>query len=181
MMVLKAKLLYRTPDRPTPDPKEVGTMLVRPYMHSPVICIDQQASIEAGLRLMHQHKIQRLPVIDKAEALVGMVTERDLLYALPVPVTALGQWGGASDGGGTTIKSLMAKNVVRVHENTPVDMVVSLMFRHKIAGIPVIDDQNHVIGIVTKSDLLKAYLDRHHHRPDMDIFLLPERSIYNPG
>ncbi len=67
-------------------------MLVRERMtQTPSTCTPDMSVTEA-LRLMKEKKIRRLPVLDSHGKLVGIVSDKDLLYATPSPVTSLSVW-----------------------------------------------------------------------------------------
>ncbi|RUM34606.1 MAG: hypothetical protein DSY50_06215 [Desulfobulbus sp.] len=53
-----------------------------------------------------------------------------------------------------TAKDLMSKNVITVTIDTPVQELATILSSHKISGVPVLDDNNEVIGVVTESDLI---------------------------
>ena len=67
-------------------------MLVRDCMTTPPVTIQPHVSLREALERMHEHRFRRLPVVDDQDRLVGIVSERDLLYASPPPA-------GLLDGG----------------------------------------------------------------------------------
>ena len=64
-------------------------MFVRDRMSSPAVTITPNTTLQDALNLMHEHRFRRLPVVDEKGRLVGIVSERDLLYASPSPATLL--------------------------------------------------------------------------------------------
>lgn len=64
-------------------------MFVRECMSSPAVTIKPDTPLQDALNLMHEHRFRRLPVVDGKGRLVGIVSERDLLYASPPPATLL--------------------------------------------------------------------------------------------
>jgi acetoin utilization protein AcuB len=58
-------------------------MFVRDRMSSPAVTITPNTTLQNALNLMHEHRFRRLPVVDEKGKLVGIVSERDLLYASP--------------------------------------------------------------------------------------------------
>lgn len=64
-------------------------MFVRDRMSSPAVIITPIITLQDALNLMHEHQFRRLPVVDEKGRLVGIVSERDLLYALLPPATLL--------------------------------------------------------------------------------------------
>lgn len=59
-----------------------------------------------------------------------------------------------------SIKEVMSRNVITVQPNTPVYEAMILLTKHKISGLPVVDEQDHLKGILTERDLLRIMLDK---------------------
>jgi acetoin utilization protein AcuB len=120
-------------------------MNVRKHMSAPPITIAEDTDFKIALGLMQKHRIRRLPVVDMAGALTGIVAERDLLVAadhyLSSPVD---------------VARIMTREVVTVGETTPVVDAAMLMMERKIGGLPVVDPSRKLLGIITETDLLKA-------------------------
>ncbi len=55
-----------------------------------------------------------------------------------------------------SLESIMVKDVISVHPDTPLSDVISLLLKHNITGIPVVDDENHPVGIVSEKDTLNS-------------------------
>lgn len=105
--------------------------------------IRSDAAIEEAARLMLDHRISGLPVIDAKGGLVGIVTEGDLLRS-------------ATDGAGRrTVGDVMTRQVVSVAETAPVSEIVELIERMRIKRVPVVKD-GKVVGIVSRADLLRG-------------------------
>ena len=62
-----------------------------------------------------------------------------------------------------SIKSIMTKNVIAVSPNLPIYEALDLLMKHKISGMPVVDSNNHVVGILTEKDVLKILIDKNLH------------------
>ncbi|MEY2343307.1 CBS domain-containing protein [Acidithiobacillus sp. IBUN Pt1247-S3] len=52
------------------------------------------------------------------------------------------------------VRDLMTPNPVTVHSHTPVDAIAQLLVAHRINGVPVVDEQQHLLGVVTAEDLI---------------------------
>lgn len=144
-------------------------MRAKDVMTQPVIAIPLEASIWEAARLMLQHKISGLPVVDKAKALAGIVTEGDFLRRsetgtvrrrprwiefLVGPGKLAQEYVHAS---GRKVQEVMTTDVYSVSEDAPLDEVVSVMERHRIKRVPVVREQQ-VVGMVTRVDLLRALI-----------------------
>lgn len=149
-------------------------MLVKEYMTSPAVTISSKMGIQAGLKMMQEGKFRRLPVVDENGKLVGIVSERDLLHASPSQATSLSIWELNYLLSKVHIKEIMTKNVMVARPEAKLESAAGIMLDNKIGGLPVVDEQNRVIGIITESDIFKAFLGRHKSRSDMDIFMVKQ-------
>ncbi|MBX6329075.1 MAG: CBS domain-containing protein [Pseudolabrys sp.] len=144
-------------------------MQVKDVMTHPVITIAPDASIWEAIRLMLQHKISGLPVVDRSGTLTGIVTEGDFLRRtetgtvrrrprwiefLVGPGKLAQEYVHAS---GRKLEEVMTTEVYSVSEEAPLNEVVSLMERHRIKRLPVVRGQR-VVGIITRADLLRALM-----------------------
>lgn len=135
-------------------------MLVREYMSTPAVTIKKQTGVQQALRMMRSHHIRRIPIADESEQLVGIVSERDLLYASPSPATSLSVWELNYLLAELEVGTVMARNVVSTTPEASLQSTARLMLSHKIGGLPVVDSQNRVVGVITESDIFRAFLDQ---------------------
>jgi acetoin utilization protein AcuB len=132
-------------------------MLVKDRMSKPVITITPETSVQEALRIMRENKIRRLPVM-AGKKLVGIVTERDLLYASPSPATTLSIQEMHYLLSKLQVKEIMKAPVITVDENAPIEEAARLMADNKIGGLPVTKD-GELVGIITESDLFKVFTE----------------------
>ncbi len=132
-------------------------MLVKDRMSKPVITITPDTSVQEALRIMRENKIRRLPVM-AGKKLVGIVTERDLLYASPSPATTLSIQEMHYFLSKLQVKEIMKAPVITVDENAPIEEAARLMADNKIGGLPVTKD-GELVGIITESDLFKVFTE----------------------
>ena len=133
-------------------------MLVGRRMTRSVITISQETDMEEALNLMHREHVRRVPVVNKHGALVGIITEMQLLKASPSDATTLSKFeiGGLMNK--VKIESLMTKDVITVTEDTPLEEAAGIMIDKKIGGLPVVQGEK-VVGIITETDLFKIFLE----------------------
>jgi CBS domain-containing protein len=121
------------------------------------------------VELLEQRRISALPVVDDDGRVVGIVSEADLLIKQGYPhggddagmIEALRHPRRFDKGAGTCAAEVMTRRVVTVPLGTPLAAAARLMIRLGVKRLPVVDGQGRLAGIVTRSDLLKAFL-----RPD---------------
>jgi CBS domain-containing protein len=138
-------------------------------MSKPVVGIDPSASIAEAAAMMLFRKISGFPVIRGDGTLVGIVSEGDFLRRgelgtqrkrsrwlefLISPGKAAGEYVHAN---GRRIQEVMSQDVVTASPTASLAEVVELMTRHHVKRIPVVD-AGKVVGIITRSDLLRALL-----------------------
>ncbi|MBI4282700.1 MAG: CBS domain-containing protein [Chloroflexi bacterium] len=142
-------------------------MNVREIMTSPVITIQEDATVGEAAQLMLQRGTSCLPVLDGQGRLVGIVTHTDFgLHKRFLPMsdhlyTLMGSWVSpetleevARAVSRRKVKEVMSHPVVTVQEETPVAEVADLMLRRSISRVPVMRGRE-LVGIVTKHDLVK--------------------------
>jgi len=133
-------------------------MVVRDYMSSPVVTVTPETPFQDALALLRQRKIRRVPVVDKAGSLVGIITERDLLHAAPSPATSLSVWELNYLLWRLQVEGLMTRKVLTVQPDTPLQDAAQLMLEHKFGGLPVVDDHHQVVGVITETDIFRVFV-----------------------
>lgn len=133
-------------------------MLVGERMSHPVISVQPDVSIQDALYRMKAENIRRLPVIDRRGALVGIVTERELLHASPSDATSLSVWEVTYLLSRIKIEDIMVKEVITVTENTPIEAAARIMTDHRVGALPVVRGER-VVGIITETDLFKIFTE----------------------
>lgn len=133
-------------------------MLVRDRMTQNPITIIPDISVTEALRLMSEKKIRRLPVVNRSGQLVGIVSDRDLFQASPSPATSLAVWEIHDLLAKLTVEKCMAKDVITVSEDTPLEEAARIMVDRRIGGLPVVN-AGKLVGIITESDLFNILLE----------------------
>jgi acetoin utilization protein AcuB len=110
-----------------------------------------------ALNLMKRERIRRTPVI-KDGKMVGIVSDKDLLNASPSPATSLSIWEMNYLLSKILVKDVMTRKVLTVSEDTPLEDAARIMADNKIGGLPVVRSE-HVVGIITETDLFKIFLE----------------------
>jgi acetoin utilization protein AcuB len=108
---------------------------------------------------MHEHQFRRLPVIDDKGRLVGIVSERDLLYASPPPDSWVSGLNLSHLVAELKLSEVMTRDVITAAPDTFVEDAASLMVAHKIGGLPVVDRDRLVVGVITETDIFRAFIE----------------------
>lgn len=123
-------------------------MLVRDRMSAHPVTIEPESSALSALGIMQYHHLRHLPVVDPGGHVVGILAERDLLLAASRHLHA-----------GMEVSEVMARDVVVVNAETPLGEAASLMAAHHFGSLPVVDAERNIIGILTESDIFRAFAD----------------------
>ena len=133
-------------------------MLVRDQMSATPITARLETAVPDALRLMRERRIRRLPIMDRRGRLVGIVTDRDLLYASPSPATSLSIWELNYLLAKLTVEKVMTRDVITVADDAPIEEAARLMADHKIGGLPVVKGGS-LVGVITQTDVFHAFLE----------------------
>lgn len=128
-------------------------MFVRDHMVSPPVTVGPDIPFQDALKLMQDNQLRRLPVVDGKGRLIGIVAERDLLYASPSPATTLSVWELTYILSKIKVEELMTKKVITTTADTPIEDAASLMVENNVGGLPVVDDQNKPVGMISDRDI----------------------------
>jgi len=133
-------------------------MLVGEKMAKDPIVIRDDTPIDRALKIMRDNKVRRLPVLNDKSALVGIVSERDLLFASPSPATTLSIYELHYLMSRITVADVMTAEVITVTEDTSLKEAARIMADNRIGGLPV-ERKGELVGIITETDLFKAFLE----------------------
>ena len=132
---------------------------VRDWMSQPAICASDSTTLPEARRLMHRHRVRRLPVLDSNGQLVGIVTEGDINRISDSQTHDLRQYNLYHRAADLPLRDFMTRNVITVGPNESVIAVAQLLLRHRIGGVPVVEE-GRVIGVITESDLFRRMVER---------------------
>jgi CBS domain-containing protein len=143
-----------------PDIGQEQTMeSVRRWMSSPAIVAAAATTLPLARAQMREQRIRRLPVVDDAGRLVGIVTEGDINQVSDSPATDVRDFNLYHRVGDLPIRDIMTHPVVTVPPDTSIMEVAQLLLEHRIGGVPVVEE-GQVIGVITESDLFRLIVAR---------------------
>jgi acetoin utilization protein AcuB len=120
-------------------------IVAKQLMSSPVVCLEAGDSIETATRLIRKRRFRHVPVLSRDGLLVGIISDRDLLRLGPDSQRGLSE--------------VMGTPVVSAAPGTSIREVARLLFEERIGGMPIVDDQDALVGILTRSDILHAIVN----------------------
>ncbi len=135
-------------------------MKVRDRMTEKPRTVGMDSSITEAFSLMKENNIRRLPVMDKGKV-AGIVTITDLNQASPSSATTLSIHELNYLLAKTKIKDILPKKqkLITISPNDYIETAAKLMRENKVSGLPVIDDNEKLVGIVTETDIFDAFVD----------------------
>lgn len=131
-------------------------MLVKYWMSEPVITIDIEDAMQDAKALLAKHEIRMLPVMEKGK-LVGVVTDRDVKKASASSIAALKKPRDIHElTAEIKIKEIMTGDPMTVPFDLTIEETAEVILLNKISGMPVVDHEGDLVGIITLSDICKV-------------------------
>ncbi|MEO2241717.1 MAG: CBS domain-containing protein [Euryarchaeota archaeon] len=130
----------------------------REIMNSPPITIHEDETIAKARALMRDHGISRLPVVNDENKLRGIVTTTDIIREVIKPITRLGKTdrkGEKVPAFGHPVKSIMSSPCIRSEPDETVVDLCEKIVEHRIRGMPIVNQLEEPIGVVTRRDILR--------------------------
>lgn len=106
------------------------------------VTIKRGRTVKDALDIMAEYHIGGIPVVDDDNRLVGIVTNRDLRFQ--------------TDGGRLIDDVMTCENLIVTHQKTDLESASRILLEHKIEKLPVVDEQNRLLGLITYKDITKA-------------------------
>lgn len=138
-----------------------GKYSVKDFMSKQLVTCRKTDSIKFALDLMNHNNVSRLVVTDENGSPIGLISTNTLLthsdyftkgstrsrdYLLPL-------------NDSVTVSDLLEENLVTINEDEDLAEAANKMIKNKISGIPVLDSNQKLVGVVSKTDIVKAFSD----------------------
>ncbi len=130
-------------------------MLVKDYMTRHPVMIEPNMSILEAQSIMAETKVRHLPVVEKGKQLLGLVT-RQTMRIPPTDLTSLNVWEISRFLSDLKVKDVMVKrkNLITTEPNVALEDAAKIMIANKIGSLPVLEEGDIVIGIITEIDMM---------------------------
>ena len=133
-------------------------MLVKDRMTFNPVTIRVDTSLKEALDLVRSSPFRHLPVLDENDKLVGIVTEKSLVYASPTSSTTLSVFEVDYILLRTKIEQIIQGEVISVGPNLPIEEAARVMIDHRIGCLPVVEDDK-LIGIISDTDIFRVFVE----------------------
>jgi acetoin utilization protein AcuB len=134
-------------------------MLVKNWMTKEVVTVRPEETMMKASKLMKDHDIRRLPVVDDKSRLTGIVSDHDVKEASPSKATTLDVHELYYLLSEIKVKDIMTQNPLALHLEDTVEKAAVVMTDRHVGGLPVVDDDNVVRGIITETDVFRVLID----------------------
>ena len=127
--------------------------LVKVWMTKNVLTANPDTTLPEAHQIMMDNNIRRLPVVDKNGRIIGIITLGDVRGAQPSEATSLSIWEMNYLLSNLKLKKIMTPHPVTVEADATIGEAARLMLENKVSGLPVVDEDNKLLGIITESDI----------------------------
>lgn len=133
-------------------------MDVKHFMTKEVITVTKDTRVTDAVDIMERNNFHRLPVVENNEY-IGLVTDEEIAENSPSSVTSLSIYEMNYLFDKMTVGEIMIQQNTTVTPNTLLEEAATIMNEQNVTVLPVLDDANHVVGILTYKDIFKALID----------------------
>jgi len=132
-------------------------MLVKNWMSKEVITVDAEDSMQNAIFILQEQKIKILPVMKQGN-LEGIITDRDLKKASPSDATTLDMHELMYLISKVRVGDIMKKEVITIQPDLTIEEAAAILLENRISGLPVVDKQNQLVGVITQSDIFRVII-----------------------
>ena len=132
-------------------------MLVEQYMTRDVITVDADESMNDAIYTLEENRISLLPVLENGQ-LVGIISDRDLKQASPSRerISNMDEFMNLIDK--ILVRDIMTKNPYVTSPDHTVEEAAAVLASERISGLPVMDNDKQLVGIITRTDIFKMLI-----------------------
>jgi CBS domain-containing protein len=132
-----------------------------------VVTVNPDTDVAEAIKLLSEHDVSALPVVDEAGNLIGVLSEADLIHRVEIGTEKRRPWWQEAVTGASTlaeefakshgkrVEEIMTSGAISVPEDTPLSEIATLFERKRIKRVPVVKD-GKLVGIVSRSNLIQA-------------------------
>ena len=132
-------------------------MLIEDWMAKDVLTVDENTSLMRATRIMKENNIRRLPVVSHGK-LIGIVTDRDVKDASPSKTTSLDIHELYYLMSEMKVKDVMTATPLTLRGKDSLEMAALVMLEDKISGIPIVDETDRLVGLLSETDILRGFI-----------------------
>jgi acetoin utilization protein AcuB len=134
----------------------MGSVLVaRDVMSSPVATLPRDATIAQAWYFVQSREVRHVPIVDEGGTILGVISDRDLLRdAVSDAIT-----DGSKPLSERLVRDLVSSRLLTAGPDTDISQIARVLCEEHVGSLPIIDEQQTLVGLVTRSDILKAIVE----------------------
>lgn len=127
----------------------------RDVMSSPVATLSSDASVAEAWEFIREHDVRHVPVVSPDGTIHGVISERDLLRdavadAIGIEAKPLSE---------RLVRDLTAPRLLTAGPDTEIAQIARVLYEERVGSLPIIDENRNLVGLITRSDILKAIVE----------------------
>lgn len=129
-------------------------MRAKDVMTSNPLTISPRESLGSALSLMERRQVRRLPVVNNGK-LVGIITKNDIYSAVRVRTDR----NLSPKLREITVEEIMSRHLITASQEDPIEQCALTMVTNRVSGLPVLDKEKNIVGIITETDIFKVFVN----------------------
>ena len=147
---------------PVDDPEEETSPLqaltvlkARDVMSSPVATLPDEASVAEAWQFIQEHTVRHVPVVSEDGTIHGIISDRDLLRDAVADAISL----EARPLTDRLVKDLVSPRLLTAGPDTDISQIARVLYEEHVGSLPIIDENKNLVGLITRSDILRAIVE----------------------
>jgi acetoin utilization protein AcuB len=133
-------------------------MFVSDWMSTNVYTVNLDSPLSEAVKILREKKIKHLPVVDKKNAVIGVLSDRDIKEYMPSKATTLDVYELHNVLLETKVTKVMKRKVFIAKPDLPIEEAAMLMYDNNIGCLPIVEN-NKLVGIISDRDLFRVLVD----------------------
>ncbi|MDX1413474.1 MAG: CBS domain-containing protein [Candidatus Promineifilaceae bacterium] len=129
--------------------------LVKDWMSRDVMVVRKDSSLPEAHQIMISDNIRRLPVVDDNGQLVGIITLGDVRSVSPSPASSVSIFERNYLLSNLEVERVMTPKPSTISPDQTINEAANIMLQERISGLPVVDENGQICGIITESDIFR--------------------------
>ena len=136
-----------------PPPRFAGVTLASQIMSHPVVSMAPETTLVEAWHFFIEHRFRHIPIISEGGKMIGILSDRKLLSELNPLTHELHE-----DAKKRTVGEIMEMHVLTSEPTTDISQIAKVFIRERIGGMPIVDQDHQLVGIITRSDILRTVI-----------------------
>jgi acetoin utilization protein AcuB len=146
----------QTDEKPEENDTPLKLLLARDIMSGNLATLPPKASLADAWELVSKKGFRHIPIVSSEGRLVGIVSDRDLLLK-----AALVSASDQQSDSGFTVDVIMKTKILTASPYADIRHIARVLFEHHVGAMPIVDEQEKLAGMITRSDILRELIEHH--------------------